>query len=88
MPGGPAVLAATTGAALLPVAMWFTDDGWAQVINPPIEIPDGRLKDQVPVLTQALAHAFEKDVGAHPADWHMLQKLWLADLSPRDPRAG
>src|SRR5215470_6400788 len=27
MPGGPALLAATTGAALLPVSVWFTDDG-------------------------------------------------------------
>jgi len=83
MPGGPAVLAATTGAALLPVAMWFTDDGWGQVLNPPIEVPEGRLKDQVPAITQALAHAFEKDIAAHPADWHMLQRLWLADLPPR-----
>ena len=87
MPGGPALLAATTGAALLPVAMWFTPDGWAQVINPPIEVPEGRLRDQVPHLTQAVAHQFETDIAAHPADWHMLQKLWLADLPPRPPKA-
>jgi lauroyl/myristoyl acyltransferase len=83
MPGGPAVLAAMTGAALLPVALWFTPDGWAQVINPPIAMPDGRLRDQVPQVTQALARQFEVDIAAHPADWHMLQKLWLADLPPR-----
>jgi KDO2-lipid IV(A) lauroyltransferase len=88
MPGGPALLAATTGAALLQVGLWFTEDGWAQVFEAPIEVPEGRLRDQVPALTQALAHSFEKLIAAHPADWHMLQPLWLADLPPRIPRAG
>ncbi len=88
MPGGPAVLAATTGAALLPVATYFTPDGWGQVINPPLEVPQGRLRDLVPHLTQAIAHQFEIDIAAHPADWHMLQKLWLADLAPRPGKDG
>ena len=83
MPGGPAVLAATTGAALLPVAMWFTPDGWGQVINPALDVPEGRLRDQVPQLTQAVAHQFEIDIADHAEDWHMLQKLWLSDLPPR-----
>jgi KDO2-lipid IV(A) lauroyltransferase len=83
MPGGPAVLAATTGAALLPVGLWFTQDGWAQNIGAPIEVPEGRLREQAPAMTQALANAFETYICAHPADWHMLQRLWLADLPPR-----
>jgi phosphatidylinositol dimannoside acyltransferase len=84
LPGGPALLAATTGAALLPVGMWFTPDGgWGQVINPPVDVPEGRLKEQVPAVTQAVAHSFETDIAAHPADWHMLQRLWVADLPPR-----
>ncbi len=87
MPGGPAVLAATTGAALLPVGLWFTDDGWAQTIGAPIELPDGRLREQAPAMTQSLSYAFEKFISAHPADWHMLQRLWLADLPPRKPAA-
>jgi phosphatidylinositol dimannoside acyltransferase len=87
MPGGPAVLAATTGAPLLPVAMWFTPDGgWGQVINPPVPLPEGRLKNQVGAITQSVAHSFERDIADHPADWHMLQPLWLADLPPRPPR--
>ena len=36
-------------------------------------------------MTQSLADAFEKFISAHPADWHMLQRLWLADLPPRKP---
>jgi KDO2-lipid IV(A) lauroyltransferase len=87
MPGGPAMLAATTGAALLPCSVWFTaDGGWGQCINPPVCIPAGRLRDQVPAVTQAVAHVFETDIAAHPADWHMLQRLWLADLPPQVSR--
>ena len=32
-------------------------------------------------ITQALADRFAKGIAAHPADWHMLQPQWLADLS-------
>ena len=83
MPGGPALLSAMTGAPLLPTGLWFEGDGWGQVVHEPIPVPAGRLRDQVPAVTQALAHVFEADIAAHPADWHMLQKLWLADLPPR-----
>ena len=31
--------------------------------------------------TQALADRFEANIAAHPEDWHMLQPLWLSDLS-------
>lgn len=83
MPGGPALLAATTGAALLPVSLWFTDDGWGQRIYPPIQIPEGRLRDRVHQSTQALADVFAEAIAAHPVDWHMLQRLWLCDLPAR-----
>jgi lauroyl/myristoyl acyltransferase len=81
MPGGPALLAAMTGAALLPVGLWFTEDGgWAQRICAPIELPEGRLRDRVQGGTQLLADRFAELIAAHPAHWHMLQKLWVADL--------
>ena len=87
MPGGPAVLAATTGAALLPVATWYTPDGgWGQVIKEPVPVPEGRLKEQVPALTQGWRGEFEIEIAARPAQWHMLQRLWVADLPPGDPR--
>jgi KDO2-lipid IV(A) lauroyltransferase len=85
MPSGPALLAATTGAALLPVGMWFTERGWHNRVNPPIELPGGRLRDRVHAGTQALADAFAVEIADHPTDWHMLQRLWLADLPPREP---
>jgi KDO2-lipid IV(A) lauroyltransferase len=86
MPGGPALLAAKTGAALLPVSLWFTPDGaWGQWIGPPIELSGARLADKVRAGTQALADVFAERIAIHPADWHMLQRLWLADLPPRAP---
>ncbi|EUA34690.1 bacterial lipid A biosynthesis acyltransferase family protein [Mycobacterium xenopi 3993] len=40
----------------------------------------------VGVITQALADRFAHNIAAHPADWHMLQPQWLADL-PEERRA-
>ena len=88
MPPGPALLAATTGAVVLPVGLWFEGDGWAQRIGPPIDIPtEGRLRDRVRAGTQALADVFEAEIAEHPTDWHMLQRLWRADVPPR-PEGG
>ncbi|TQC47665.1 phosphatidylinositol mannoside acyltransferase [Rhodococcus sp. WS4] len=76
MPAGPAKLAIDTGAPLLPVHCWFTDGGWGFRIDPPIDTSVG-----VAGATQALAERFEVNISAHPEDWHMLQPLWLSDLS-------
>lgn len=78
MPAGPAYLAAITGAALLPVGCWYTEKGWGLRIHPRIHINN---RAAVPAATQAMADAFAGDIGAHPTDWHMLQRLWLSDLS-------
>ena len=89
MPAGPALLAATTGAALLPVGLWFTEHGWAQRVHPPLELPThGRLRDRVAAGTQALADVFAREIAEHPADWHMLQKLWVADRGPHTAAGG
>lgn len=82
MPPGPALLAATTGAALLPVSLHFTADGWGQWIGAPIELSGARLRERVSGATQVLADTFAERISVHPQDWHMLQKLWLADLDP------
>ncbi|NLV79246.1 MAG: phosphatidylinositol mannoside acyltransferase [Rhodococcus sp.] len=76
MPAGPARLAVDTGAALLPVHCWFTDDGWGFRVHPEVDVEDG-----VASATQSLADHFARDIAEHPADWHMLQPLWLSDLS-------
>jgi phosphatidylinositol dimannoside acyltransferase len=78
-PPGPALLAATTGAPLLPVVLHYAPDGWRQWIGPPVELGEGRLRDRVHRATQALADAFAARIARHPQDWHMLQRLWIAD---------
>ena len=53
---------------------------------PPVEVPaSGTRAEKTSVMTQALADAFATGIADHPEDWHMLQRLWLADL---DPAAG
>ncbi len=77
MPAGPARLAIETGAALCPAHCWFEDDGWPVEIHPPLDTSSG----DVGAITQALADQFAVGIAAYPADWHMLQPQWLADLS-------
>jgi phosphatidylinositol dimannoside acyltransferase len=77
MPGGPARLAAATGATLLVIGSWFTPDGWGIRFHPPIAVPG---RDGAAGAMQAVADCFAADIAAHPQDWHMLQPLWIADL--------
>jgi len=72
-PAGPARLAASTGAALLPVGCWYTDAGWGLRIHPRIRVNS---RAEIPAATQALADVFAGDIAAHPADWHMMQQVW------------
>ncbi|MBX6390581.1 MAG: phosphatidylinositol mannoside acyltransferase, partial [Frankia sp.] len=82
MPPGPAALALRTGATLLPVTLWFEGRLWHGRIHPPIEHTD------VPTMTQAMADAFAEGIAAHPADWHMLQRVWRDLPDPaREPAA-
>lgn len=88
MPAGPALLAAMTGATLHAVHTYFVGDrGWGQSVSPALEPTGERLREKVTSGTQLLADHFAERIREHPADWHMLQRLWLADLPPR-PAAG
>ncbi len=73
-PAGPAALSLKTGATLIPVTLSFTQAGWHIVFHPAVVHTD------VATMAQDVAAAFERGIAAHPADWHMLQKLWLEDL--------
>jgi KDO2-lipid IV(A) lauroyltransferase len=92
MMGGPAALALHTGAALMPVTLWYDGPYWCAHIHGELGVPGGGDAEKVTVLTQRLARVFEAAIAAHPEDWHMLQKVFTADLDPdrlaRVPRAG
>jgi phosphatidylinositol dimannoside acyltransferase len=80
---GPAALAVQTGAALLPTATWFEGDDWGAHIYREIPVPDlGTRAEKVAVMSQQLARAFEVGIAEHPQDWHMLQRVFTADLDP------
>ena len=85
MPAGPAALAAQTGAALLPVTLWY--DGTPVMkgrVHEEVPVPaEGSKREKVAAMTQAMADVWGEGVRAHPGDWHMLQRFWLADLEPR-----
>ncbi|MFJ7198267.1 MULTISPECIES: phosphatidylinositol mannoside acyltransferase [unclassified Streptomyces] len=86
MPAGPALLAQQTGALLLPVTLGYDDTPVMKArIHPPVETPEsGSRTEKTSSMTQALADAFAAGIAEHPEDWHMLQRLWLADLEPRE----
>ena len=44
---------------------------------------DGDRKQKVAAMMQELARSFEAGIRAHPADWHMLQRVFVADLDPQ-----
>ena len=84
MPRGPAALSLATGAPLLPATIWYDGTNTGLRINAPIVAPEELSKaDKISNLTQQMADVFEAGIAEHPADWHMLQPLWVSDLDPR-----
>lgn len=77
LPAGPGKLALATGAALLPVHSFYQPDVAVTRISAPLDVSSG----EVTVITQMLADQFAAEIAAHPADWHMMQPQWIADLS-------
>jgi len=80
MPAGPAFLAIRTGAPLFVVSLWYEGDLPVGRVHGPLAVPDassGSLDTRVRQVTQAIADQLETGIAEHPADWHMLQKMWL-----------
>jgi KDO2-lipid IV(A) lauroyltransferase len=77
MPGGPALLAAQTGAALLPAVCQFDGAGWRFVVHPEVPVGGaGRLRDRVTTAMQQVADAFAATISEQPEDWHVLGRIW------------
>jgi phosphatidylinositol dimannoside acyltransferase len=78
-----AALAVHTGAALMPTATWFEGDDWGAHIYEELPVPsEGTRAEKIAEMSQQLARAFETAIAEHPQDWHMLQKVFTADLDP------
>jgi phosphatidylinositol dimannoside acyltransferase len=89
MMAGPAALSVLTGAALLPAALWFEEDGWGVHVGAEIKPPEGGTRsEKIAAMMQDIATFFEQGIREHPHDWLMLQKVFVADLDPeRQARA-
>jgi KDO2-lipid IV(A) lauroyltransferase len=98
---GPAALAVTTGMPLFAtglrhvrltgVARRAAGARWGvQMSFTRVEAPEGTPRhDLVRVLTQGWVDVVGREIVAHPAHWHMLQRLFVEDLDPdRLPVAG
>lgn len=82
VPVGPALLAVKTGAALLPATLWFEGADWGLRIHEEVKVPaHGTIQERTAAVAQSLVTVFEKGIAEHPEDWHMLQRLWLEDLT-------
>jgi KDO2-lipid IV(A) lauroyltransferase len=84
VPSGPAVLALRTGAPLLPVTLHY--DAADMVITFHEPVPHDTGPDGARRMMQGVADAFSTAFRAHPQDWHMMQRVFAADVGPRAPR--
>jgi KDO2-lipid IV(A) lauroyltransferase len=93
---GPAALAVSTGAALFPVSIRYeplpagrSRSRWGIVITFHDEVVPGpatgsaQRREAVRDLTQRCVDALSGAIRENPADWHMLQRVFVADLPPR-----
>jgi KDO2-lipid IV(A) lauroyltransferase len=84
IPAGPALLALTTGAALLVCPVYTLPEGWLIEIGEPIDVPrTGDTKADVTALSREMAARFERAIAAKPPDWHLFQPGW--DDAPAHP---
>jgi KDO2-lipid IV(A) lauroyltransferase len=92
---GPAALAVATGAMLISTVVYYerltgarrraAGSPWGIVLEFGAALPvpaDLPRNEQLTALTQAWVTAVGAGIDAHPQDWHMLQKVFVADLDP------
>jgi phosphatidylinositol dimannoside acyltransferase len=81
MPGGAATLALRTGATLV-VGVVYSGPGKMHtgVVSDPIPaVRQGRLRDDVTRVTQAIARDLEGFIHRAPEQWHLFQPNWPSD---------
>lgn len=73
LPLGAVRLARSTGAALVPVGVFYEDGITVMQFYPEIDYRNLGEREAY----EALARVFETILSAHPEAWHMLQQVWL-----------
>jgi phosphatidylinositol dimannoside acyltransferase len=79
MPGGPALLARETGAPLVPATLGYVGDDLEITFHEPVPVGPGR--SGLLTAMQGVADAFGLGLRAHPEDWHMMQRVFTADVA-------
>jgi KDO2-lipid IV(A) lauroyltransferase len=94
---GPAALALSSGAALFALSIWYerspaSPSGWGivahfhdEVVPPPGPDRGPARAERVAAMTQQVADGLAAGIAAHPQDWHMLQRVFDADLPAGRP---
>jgi lauroyl/myristoyl acyltransferase len=85
MAAGPSALALATGAPLVPVTIHYEPHGRRHrtvvTFNDAVDVPtSGNTREKATAMTQACAHALGAAIREHTQDWHMLQRVFVADL--------
>lgn len=90
LPAGPATLALRTGAALVPVAVYFRPGGGhLGVVRPAVPVVrTGALRADVARVTRALAAELEVLIRRAPEQWHLFQPNWPSDRAAGELRGG
>ena len=91
---GPAALGIATGVPVVPTSIYYerlrgarrraAGSRWGTVIqfHPPVSAEGVPKADRVAHVTQAWVSVLASQIAEHPQDWHMLQKIFVADLDP------
>ncbi|MGI8577576.1 MAG: phosphatidylinositol mannoside acyltransferase [Nocardioidaceae bacterium] len=78
LPGGPAMLARMTDAPLIALTLSYAGPLLRFDFSQPIQNRPGR--SGLAAMTQDVADHFSAGILAHPADWHMLQDVFRAEV--------
>ena len=82
IPTGPAFFALRTGAALVPLATYFSKrlDGHKTIVRPAVEVKRlATLREDMQRISQDLANELELLIRRDPAQWHLFQPNWPSD---------
>ena len=82
MPAGIGALAVDTGAQVVHIELWYEGAQLHGMAHTPI-LASGRgsRDEQISAVTQQMADQFTVAIRRHPADWHMMSRMW-ADVEP------